>query len=289
VLSGIDHVIFAVRDPYAAARALEDALGLRAGGGGRHDEHGTFNRLVWLGDSYIELMGVFDASLAERSWWGGHMLSVLARGTDSFAGLVFATDDLAGDVERLRSTGSRLSDPVSGERARPDGEVVRWRAARLPAPDQDVGLVFAIEHDPTGAEWRAEERAARAAEEMPGLGRVRLARVDIAVPDVARASLRLLREFGIQFRPSLAGGGARDSSLGGQTLRLGPARRRPSARDLPRVAGAQRCARRRPRTARARPRPHERAQGNPGRSSQTTTSTSCRGRSCRRSSASAPT
>jgi len=228
VLTGIDHVIFVVRDPADAARELEDALGLRAGGGGRHDAHGTFNRLVWLGDSYIELMGVFDAALAERSWWGGHMLSVLARGTDSFAGLVFATDDLVGDSARLQAQGSTLGEASADERRRPDGEVVRWRTARLPAPDQDLGLVFAIEHDATGAEWRAEERAARAAEEMPGLGRVRLARVDIAVPDVARASLRLLREFGIQFRPSLAGGGARDSSLGGQTLRLGPARLGPS-------------------------------------------------------------
>jgi hypothetical protein len=59
---------------------------------------------------------------------------------------------------------------------------------------------------------------------MPSLGRVRLARVELGVTDVARASMRLLRDFGLQFRPSLAGGGARDASLGSQNLRLRPAR-----------------------------------------------------------------
>lgn len=222
MLTGIDHVIVAVFDPEMAARELEELVGLAASGGGRHEAHGTFNRLFWLGDSYVELMGVFDDDLAQRSWWGAHMRSVLARGTDSQAGLVFATDDLGADLARLRAQGSGLGEPSAGERRRPDGEVVRWRSARLPAPDPELGLMFVIEHDRSGAEWRAEDREARAASEMPGLGQVRLVRVELPAADVARVSLRLLREFGLQFRPSLAGGGARDASIGAQTLRLVP-------------------------------------------------------------------
>ncbi len=225
MLTSIDHVIVAVADPDAAAEQLRDELGLQATGGGRHEAHGTFNRLFWLGDSYLELMGVFDEALAGGSWWGAHMRSVLAKGTDAQAGLVFATDDLDADIARLRAQGSGLGEPTAGERRRPDGDVVRWRSARPPAPDQELGLMFVIEHDPNGAEWRAEDRAARAADEMPGLGRVRLARVEMPAADVARATLRLLREFGLQFRPSLAGGGARDVSVGSQTLRLVPAGR----------------------------------------------------------------
>lgn len=222
VLTGIDHVIFAVSDPDAAAQQLATTLGLLVTGGGRHDAHGTYNRLVWLGDSYIELMGVFDDELAANSWWGGHMQAVLARGADAQAGLVFTTDDLDTTLMRLHAQRSALGEPVAGERRRPDGALVRWRSARLPGPDPELGLVFVIEHDPSGAEWSAPDRAARAQVEMPGLGRVRLVRVELAVPDVARASMRLLRDFGIQVRPSLAGGGARDASLGAQTLRLVP-------------------------------------------------------------------
>ena len=66
VLLGIDHVVLAVDDPDAAAAELEAKLGLAATGGGRHEALGTFNRLVWLGDSYLELIGVFDRELAAR-------------------------------------------------------------------------------------------------------------------------------------------------------------------------------------------------------------------------------
>ena len=222
VLTGIDHVIFAVSDPDAAAQQLAATLGLAVTGGGRHEAHGTYNRLVWLGDSYVEVMGVFDQTVAANSWWGGHMQAVLAQGTDGQAGLVFATADLEATLMRLHAQRSALGEPVAGERHRPDGAVVRWRSARPPAPDPELGLVFVIEHDPSGAEWSARDLAERAQIEMPGLGRVRLVRVELAVPDVAGASMHLLRNFGIQFRPSLAGGGARDASLGAQTLRLVP-------------------------------------------------------------------
>jgi catechol 2,3-dioxygenase-like lactoylglutathione lyase family enzyme len=224
MLTGIDHVIFAVADVDAAARQVEASLGLVVAGGGLHEAHGTYNRLFWLGDSYVELMGVFDAELATHSWWGAHILAVLEKGTDSPAGVVLATDDLEAEVSRLRAMGSTIGDAAAGERRRPDGEVVRWWTARPAAPDPDLGLIFAIEHDATGAEWTPDDRAARASTELPDLGRARLARVEFAVADVARASIRLLRELGVQFRPSLAGGGARDASVGAQTLRLLPAR-----------------------------------------------------------------
>lgn len=223
VLTGIDHVIVAVPDPDAAAGLLLTELGLRSTGGGRHEAHGTDNRLFWLGDSYLELMGVFDDALAADSWWGAHMQTVIERG-GGLGGVVFASDDLDAELTRLRAFGSSLGDPSAGERQRPDGEVVRWRSARLPAPDPELGLIFLIEHDPNGAEWRPADRAARAADEMAGLGRVRLLRVELGVADVARASMRLLRDFGLQFRPSLSGRGARDVSIGDQALQIRPQR-----------------------------------------------------------------
>jgi len=225
VLSGIDHVILACADPPGAAAELEALLGLAATGGGRHDAHGTFNRLFWLGDSYIELMGVFDADLAARSWWGAHMSRLLEMRSASYAGLALASDDLESDVARLRGQGAPISDPVPGERLRPDGEAVRWRVARLPQPDPDIGLCFLIEHDSGAAEWRPEERAARAAQVHPLGSAGRLARLELPVSDVRTATLRLLRELGLQFRPSLAGSGARDASLGSQTLRVSGGKR----------------------------------------------------------------
>ncbi len=218
-MTAIDHLILAVPDPDASARLLEQELGLDATGGGRHDAHGTHNRLIWLGDSYIELMGVFDEKLAAESWWGAHMLRRLADG-GGYAGMALASDDLAADVARLRALGSPISDPVPGERLRSDGDVVRWAIGRLPAADPDLGLMFLIEHDTSAAEWGPADREVRAAQRHPAGGPAALVRVELHATDVARASMWLLRELGLQFRPSLAGGGARDTSIGAQTLRL---------------------------------------------------------------------
>lgn len=220
MLIGLDHLIVAVPDPDVAAAEVERELGLSAGEGGRHQEHGTFNRLVWLGDSYIELMGVFDPGLAADSWWGAHVYGLLASTQAALAGVVVASDDVVADARRLRGQGSPISEPIVGRRVRADGREVRWRVARLPAPVRDIGLVFLIEHDTGAAEWTAVEREARAADVHPLGTAARLSRVVLPVADVRTTTLALLREIGLQFRPSLAGGGARDASAGTQTLRL---------------------------------------------------------------------
>jgi Glyoxalase-like domain len=220
MLLGIDHLVIAVVDPDAAAAELEARLGLAAGGGGRHDALGTFNRLVWLGDTYLELIGVFDPTLAAGSWVGAPTLRALERG-GGVATVALATDDIEADTASLRSRGSDLAAPMAGERTRPDGRVVRWRLAVPPTlgPDRPP---FLIEHDAASAEWTADDRNERAN------GPARLRVLELAVDDVNRTSQSWLRTAGLRFRPSLAGGGGRDADVGSQTLRLRP-RRRPVA------------------------------------------------------------
>jgi Glyoxalase-like domain len=66
----LDHVLVAVPDLAAAARVLEEEHGLTAIEGGRHPGWGTANRIVPLGDSYLELVAVVDAGEAARSPFG---------------------------------------------------------------------------------------------------------------------------------------------------------------------------------------------------------------------------
>ena len=169
MLTGIDHVLVACADPDQAATDVEAAVGLRASAGGRHLAHGTFNRLIWLGDSYIELMGVFDDSLAANSWWGRYALTVLERG-GGFMGVVLASDDVAVDAALLRVVGSVLGEPEAGSRTRPDGKVVRWTIAREPSPDLDLGLLFLIEHDTDGRRMDAR-RTRRPSHDLSSAGR----------------------------------------------------------------------------------------------------------------------
>ena len=84
--------------------------------------------------------------------------------------------------------------------------------------------IFMIEHDRAGAEWTDAERAERAEAVQPLGTPVRLRAVTLGVDSVTGTVGRLGREFALLFRPALVGGGARDTSLGRQTLRLAPAR-----------------------------------------------------------------
>src|SRR5512140_1596858 len=113
MLLGIDHLVIAVADPDRAAADLERDLGLEASGGGRHAALGTFNRLVWLGDSYLELIGVFDRALAEGSWIGAPTVRALDAG-GGLATWALASDALDRDVADLRSAGADLAEPIPG-------------------------------------------------------------------------------------------------------------------------------------------------------------------------------
>jgi hypothetical protein len=211
MLTGIDHLVIAVADPDAATAELEARLGLPPGGGGRHDRLGTFNRLIWLGDTFLELIGVFDRDLAAVSWIGAPTQRALEAG-GGLATWAIATDDIDVDVGNLRATGSPIGPPIDGERRRPDGDVVRWRLAAAPRLDPEQPP-FLIEHDMAAAEWTPVDRAARAD------GPVRLTVLDLAVDDVNRTLQSNLRTVGLRARPSLAGGGARDADVGRQVVR----------------------------------------------------------------------
>jgi catechol 2,3-dioxygenase-like lactoylglutathione lyase family enzyme len=217
MLLGIDHIVIACRDPDAAAELLRAEVGLEPGGGGRHERNGTFNRLVWLGDSYLELMGVFDAGLAGQRSIGASALAILQAGTEGFASFAIATDDIRSDVAALQALGSSLEPPADGQRVRPDGDVVRWQTAISPTVGLG-GLPFLIEHEYVGSEWGEPARAARAEQVHPFGGRATLARLELAARDPKLAAARHHREIGLA--TVAAADRSIDLPIGPQLLRL---------------------------------------------------------------------
>jgi hypothetical protein len=63
----IDHAVLGVVDLDRAAVQLFERYGLSSVVGGRHPAWGTENRIVPLGESYLELLAVHDPAAAERS------------------------------------------------------------------------------------------------------------------------------------------------------------------------------------------------------------------------------
>jgi hypothetical protein len=215
MLLGIDHLVIAVGDPDAAAATMEADLGLAVTGGGRHEHAGTFNRLAFLGDTYLELIGVFDRSLVEAATAfavSRASLALLDEGREGLATWAVATDDVGAEVERLRAAGSSIGDALAGSRTRPDGEVVRWATA-FPqlGPDRPP---FLIEHEPVGAEWGPEARAARATFRHPRGGALRVTGITIHSTDPVLAASRFRDEVGIDVSA------VRAAHVGGQAVRI---------------------------------------------------------------------
>jgi hypothetical protein len=136
----LDHVVLAVGDlDTTAARLLRDH-GLASVAGGRHERWGTANRIVPLGETYLELIAVVDADAARGSAFGA---SVARAASDGDRWVTWAVRD-----DRLDATAARLGLSVeAGERVRPDGTTLRWRNAGIDDPNRMPELPFFIAWD----------------------------------------------------------------------------------------------------------------------------------------------
>ncbi len=215
MLLGIDHFVIAVPDPDAAALDFADVLGLAATGGGRHEGSGTFNRLIFLGDTYLELIGIWDRGLAAGSPIGAAALAALDADRSGLVTWAIATDGARREVASLRAMGSPIGDVVAGERVRQDGAVVRWHTAAA-APLGAARPPFLIEHELAGPEWGEEARRARAAFVHPFGGRAQVVGLELAVERPEELSASFAHTLGVVFEP------AAGDEPGDQEARFGP-------------------------------------------------------------------
>lgn len=163
----IDHVVIAVDDLVEADRALRRKYRLGSIEGGRHPDWGTANRLVPLGDAYLELVSVVDDSRAARSAFGRWVRDAAA--LRPFLGWAARTSDLDIVARRLNLV------PTEGARTRPDGQIVRWRIAGIEQAAETPCLPFFIEWD------RATSLPGRA-QVARGEGPPQLARLQLTGP-----------------------------------------------------------------------------------------------------------
>lgn len=143
----IDHLIVCVRDLEEGARVFRDRFGLASLEGGHHPGHGTANRIVPLGDFYIELLAAVDPLEAGSSAFGSW---ATRRATSD--GVV---DAICLRTEDLSAVATRLDlESIVMSRRRPDGTELKWSVA---------GVERAIEESlPFFIEWHVP------AEQMPG-------------------------------------------------------------------------------------------------------------------------
>jgi Glyoxalase-like domain len=127
-----------VADLAAAGRELEARHGLASIEGGRHPGWSTANRIVPLGESYLELVAVVDGDEAALSPFG----SWVGRASRTFAeplGWAVRTNELDDVARRIGLV------VAAGSRATRDGRLLRWRLAGLEQAAAEPSLPFFIE------------------------------------------------------------------------------------------------------------------------------------------------
>jgi hypothetical protein len=135
----LDHVVVAVSHLATAATDFEHRYGLQSVEGGRHPGWGTANRIVPLGDAYLELVAVVDASEAAVSSFGRVVAAALAGRDERLLGWAVRTDELDAIAGRLRL------DVQAKSRARTDGSELCWRLAGVEQAFAEPCLPFFIE------------------------------------------------------------------------------------------------------------------------------------------------
>ena len=136
----MDHVVYAVRDLDEASVGFREAYGLDSVAGGRHERWGTANRIVPLGEEYLELVAAIDPDAAAASGFGRAVIGRADAG-GGWVTFAVATDDLDAIASRL---GLEVG---AGSRTKPDGTVLRWRGAGLDDPRREPSMPFFLAWD----------------------------------------------------------------------------------------------------------------------------------------------
>ena len=160
----LDHMAVACTDLAAGAAWVEAALGVPMQAGGKHPLMGTHNRLLSLGDLYLEVIAIDpDAPAPGRPRWFD---------LDRFAGpprltkWIAACDDLEAEIARSPAGIGRPIDLARGD--------YRWRMA---VPDD--GILPLDDAFPALIQWQGSAHPARALTDHG----IRLTGFEITHPD----------------------------------------------------------------------------------------------------------
>lgn len=221
MFTSLDHIIIGVRDLDAAAATFRDKLGLVPGGGGIHPVGGTANRIIVIGDTYLELIAIDRPDEAQES-----IRQRLAKG-EGYLNFVLSSSNIEADSQAMRQRGVALIGPTPGSLRSADGRSRSWTRANVERPDLTQRYPFIIQHDSAGEE-RRRSLAGWSAPPAHPLGATKVLGVTLAVEDLAEASGRYSHVYGLQpsapFSAAPQGLGAQivSFSLGqsGQTFEL---------------------------------------------------------------------
>jgi catechol 2,3-dioxygenase-like lactoylglutathione lyase family enzyme len=190
MLTALDHIIIGVNNLEQATKTFGEKLGLIARGGGIHPVGGTANRIILIGDTYLELITVRAPAEAQQS-----ILDRLSKG-EGYLNFVLSSNDIEADSAALRGRGVSITGPTPGQLKAPDGRTRGWSRVDIECPDLAQHYPFLIQHDSAGEE-RRYRLAGWATPPAHPLGAIKVLSVTIAVADLEEATSRFQHIYGL--------------------------------------------------------------------------------------------
>ena len=191
MLTSLDHIIIGVRDLESASRTFSHKLGLVPSGGGIHPTGGTVNRIIVIGNTYLELIAIHKPEEAQES------LRRRLEQAEGYCNFVLASDAIEADCQAMRGRGVTLIGPTPALLRADDGRERGWIRADVERPDMVQRYPFLIQHDSAGEERRYRLAGWTIPPEHP-LGAIKVHSVTIAVANLAEASSRFAHIYGLQ-------------------------------------------------------------------------------------------
>ena len=172
----LDHLAILAPTLVEGVAYVEAALGLPMAGGGQHPEMGTHNRLLRLGEFYLEVIavdpaapapahrrwfGLDDAAFVRAEWDAGRRLRAWAARTDDLTGMLAARPTLGRALSASRGARTwRIAVPEDG--SLPEGglapTLLQWDPPGPPVgtmPDSGARLVSYVLETPEVERARA--------------------------------------------------------------------------------------------------------------------------------------
>ncbi|HVB21672.1 MAG TPA: VOC family protein [Ktedonobacteraceae bacterium] len=191
MLIALDHIIIGVNNLEQATEVFAENLGLLASGKGIHPTGGTANRIIVIGNTYLELITVREPAEAQQS-----MLDRLAKG-DGYLNFVLTSNDIETDSAAMRRRGVAIIGPNPGQLNASAGRFRAWSRTDIQQPDLAQHYPFLIQHDSTGAERRFRLAGWTQPPTHP-LGASKVLSTTIAVNNLAEATPRFQGIYGLQ-------------------------------------------------------------------------------------------
>jgi hypothetical protein len=154
-----DHLVWFLKQPEKAISPFQKR-GLHVVTGGRHEFWGTYNTLTYFGLSYIEFLGIENLSIAEKHDENRLITQIVEQlakeNREGPATVAIRTNQIEELAIKLKTEGLTVYGPLTGERVRADGQVIRWSLLFPEYPGKKVSLPFFIQWEKSDEERYSE-------------------------------------------------------------------------------------------------------------------------------------